>query len=147
MKVSLVFVSVLTLVLTGCGAHKNSRPDPSEAAGSRGQLKYEFTSTINGTKCTTGIQVATKTDVLCQALGDETVNGSCATESRKKLFKALGCDPAKYVDIDGFVFGKCPAVHHVNSKQAQCEALKNDVLNANCATTARLNKAKELGCE
>jgi hypothetical protein len=136
MKVSLVFVSVLTLVLTGCGAHKNSRPDPSE-----------FTSTINGTKCTTGIQVATKTDVLCQALGDETVNGSCATESRKKLFKTLGCDPAKYVDIDGFVFGKCPAVHHVNSKQAQCEALKNDVLNANCATTARLNKAKELGCE
>lgn len=147
MKVSLLFVCSLTLVLSACGAHKNSRPGPSEAAGSRGQLKYEFTGTINGKKCTTGIQVATKKDVLCQALGDETVNSQCAVESRKKLFGALGCDPAKHVDIDGYVFGKCPAVHHINSKEAQCEALKNDALNSNCAVNARLQKAKELACD
>ncbi len=147
MNISLVFVSSLALVLTACGAHKNSRPGPGEAAGSRGQLKYEFSGTINNTKCTTRLQVATKKDVLCQALGDETVNSNCATESRKKLFSALGCDPAKHVDIDSYVFGKCPTVHHINSKEAQCEALKNDPLNGNCAINARMQKAKELSCE
>ena len=149
MKVSLLFVSSLTLMLSACGAHKNSRPGPGEAAGSRGQLRYEFTSTstTNGKKCTTGFQVATKIDVLCQALGDETVNGQCATEARKKLFSALGCDPAKHVDTDSFVFGRCPTIHHINSKEAECEALKNDALNGNCAISARQQAAKDLACD
>jgi hypothetical protein len=140
MKRVLVLCS-LSLLMGACGSSKK---------GDFKNLTYETGETVNGVKCSTGRQTAADVKVFCQVLGDDTLNKNCAADMRLKLQSAYNCSNTTPVTVASYIFkeGKCSTgnVSHVDSKEALCEALKNDKLNRDCARDARLKKSRELGC-
>ncbi len=108
-------------------------------------LTYKLYGKNNEKECTTGRITATDIKVLCQALRNDEVNQNCAADERLELQRKYNCAAQAQVEISSYYFGACEksvgVVHHVASAEAQCEALKDEKLNAGCAKEERLSQS------